>query len=110
MLTTCTQVDSLADQACEDWAFTRRDGELLTASKRDFEIDRWTGSSTWEGCRWEEDEAPGKPGVLDYYVKTIVFRQHPCPTKDEPGYHLYTRSHLIAPEVGLRATAASEDD
>lgn len=65
------QVDYMAKQMRERWRFARRDDILLTATDSE-SVNRWSGSSTWNGKRWRRDET--RPDVLEYYVKTVVFR------------------------------------
>ena len=65
------QVDEMARKMREQWRFVRKDGTLLAATGSD-DVNRWSGSSTWNGERWLRDET--RPDVLDYYVRTVVFR------------------------------------
>ena len=68
------QVNAIAKQMSERWFFKRMDGVALypDASGRAIEIDKWTGSSTWNSHTWTRDEA--RPGQIDYYVASVVFR------------------------------------
>lgn len=68
------QADSLATQMAEKWWFKRGDGVELYADRDDgaTTVARWQGTSRWHDRRWVRDET--SEGVIDYYVKTIVFR------------------------------------
>ncbi|KAL9088130.1 MAG: hypothetical protein Q9159_003248 [Coniocarpon cinnabarinum] len=99
------QVDSIAEQMCEKWCFFRRNASLLLRAQIEATIvERWTVSSTWEGKRWVEDEIEGKEGVLDYYVKTVVFR----PASERRQTDADRRCpRLEAPLVGMRDSRGS---
>ena len=106
------QVNALAGQACDYWLFFTKSGRRLAASKNELETERWSGSSTWAGKQWKEDEAKGKPNVLDYYIGRIAFRTsnepwlgYPYPfSTDKMGNITGSPylSNLVAPMVGLR--------
>jgi hypothetical protein len=87
------QVDSIVRQMSERWYFKRTDGVVLypdftlSANK----VDRWTGSSTWHGKRWERDES--RPGQIDYYIVDVVFRP----------------MHVVQRRGGQVSTSAVED-
>ena len=103
------QVDHIAEGMCEKWSWVNNDGYLLKARIDETEVDRWSGSSTWEGKRWQEDEAQGREGTLDYYVRTVVFR----PTRVYHGVAKYGMwqqrlPNLYAPAIGLRKAKEPE--
>ncbi|KAI9719021.1 MAG: hypothetical protein M1828_006397 [Chrysothrix sp. TS-e1954] len=116
------QIDAIAQQMCNSWRLRRKDCTEMKASEADCEVERWTGSSTWEGQRWLEDETAQAPGVLQYYVKTVIFRPLKGTTKtiaqsqasDEPKDFLMARDYslprLEAPAVGRRADGLQESD
>lgn len=64
------QIDGIAKQMTEKWFFKRVDGAVLFAATTN--VSTWRGTSKWQGERWVRDES--EEGVIDYYVKTIVFR------------------------------------
>jgi hypothetical protein len=68
------QVDAIAKQMAEKWYFTKQDGVTLfpDVSGKAVKIDRWSGSSTWDGQTWQRDESA--PGRIDYYIATVAFR------------------------------------
>ncbi|KAM7208357.1 hypothetical protein V8F20_001335 [Naviculisporaceae sp. PSN 640] len=68
------QIDAIAKQMAEKWYFVRKDGVALfpDVTGKSVEIDRWSGSSTWQGRTWTRDESA--PGRIDYYIATVVFR------------------------------------
>ena len=68
------QIDFIAKQMTNKWFFKRVDGTALFANTAPeaIEIDRWTGTSTWNGHTWHRDEA--RPDQIDYYIATVVFR------------------------------------
>ncbi|KAL3454284.1 hypothetical protein BJX65DRAFT_85959 [Aspergillus insuetus] len=68
------EVDLLVQQAVEGWGFRRRDGGVLQATTQDVTVSRWSGSSMFGGRRWVRDETPDRPGVLDYYVASVVWK------------------------------------
>ncbi|EAL86392.1 uncharacterized protein AFUA_3G01090 [Aspergillus fumigatus Af293] len=86
------EVEYIANEAAEKWFFRRKDGRLLTADKADMSVSQWTGSSILNGKRWLRDEV--RPGQLDYYVVTVVWKVSPelaeaplptpCPTVEVP--------------------------
>ncbi|KAF7182922.1 hypothetical protein CNMCM7691_002666 [Aspergillus felis] len=86
------EVEYIANEAAEKWFFQRKDGRFLTADKADMSVSRWTGSSILNRERWLRDEV--RPGQLDYYVVTVVWRVSPglaeapfptpCPTVKIP--------------------------
>ncbi|GFF43116.1 hypothetical protein IFM58399_06837 [Aspergillus lentulus] len=86
------EVEYIANAAAEKWFFRRKDGKFLTADKADMSVSRWTGSSILNGQRWLRDEV--RPGQLDYYVVTVVWKvapelaeaslPTPCPTVEVP--------------------------
>ena len=95
------QVDSIAEQMCKQWSLLRGDGTVLTADENEAPIERWTGSSTLVGKRWITDETPGKENVLDYYIRTVVFR--PSREKIAIGEPPYRKcGDLSAPAIGKR--------
>lgn len=66
------QVDWIAEEMVKGWYFARCDGMILSAKPQDIKVNLWSGSSTWEGHRWLRDET--KPGVNEYYVKTVTWK------------------------------------
>ncbi|KAF1986734.1 hypothetical protein K402DRAFT_302140, partial [Aulographum hederae CBS 113979] len=72
------QVDSISSKMVDRWQFTRKDGKRMSAKGNTTKVDRWSGSSTFDGKRWIRDESEEKPELLDYYVLTVTFR----PTKE----------------------------
>lgn len=68
------QVDCIAAQMRDRWWFKRADGVVLFADADNptTTVTRWQGTSRWHDRRWVRDERAD--GVIDYYVKTIVFR------------------------------------
>jgi hypothetical protein len=68
------QVDRIAKLMTEKWYFTRRDGVTLFAdvTGKSTVIDRWTGTSEFDGRTWTRDES--REGEIDYYIATVVFR------------------------------------
>ncbi|CEL06857.1 hypothetical protein ASPCAL10028 [Aspergillus calidoustus] len=68
------EVDCIVGQAVAGWVFRRRDGGVLRATAQDVSVSRWSGSSMFGGRRWVRDETPDRPGVLDYYVVSVVWR------------------------------------
>ncbi|KAJ0413827.1 hypothetical protein BJY00DRAFT_319391 [Aspergillus carlsbadensis] len=68
------EVDLIVGQAVRGWVFRRRDGGLLRAVMEDVAVSRWSGSSLFGGRRWVRDEAADRPGVLDYYVVSVVWK------------------------------------
>jgi hypothetical protein len=95
------EVEYIANAAAEKWFFRRKDGKFLTADKADMSVSQWTGSSILKGERWLRDEV--RPGQLDYYVATVVWRVSPglaeaplptpCPTVELP-----QDFHQLAPQ------------
>ncbi|KAJ9628341.1 hypothetical protein H2204_009316 [Knufia peltigerae] len=73
------QIDWIAGEMAQGWQFARCDGTKLSAKPQDVRVSRWSGSSTWEGHRWLRDET--KPGVNEYYVKTITWKPDPSMTE-----------------------------
>lgn len=69
-----SQVNQIAKQMAEQWYFKRADNVALFAdvTGKATEVDRWTGTSTWDGSTWTRDES--RPGQIDYYIATVVFR------------------------------------
>ncbi|KAL2836804.1 hypothetical protein BJX68DRAFT_259804 [Aspergillus pseudodeflectus] len=68
------EVDCIVGQAVAGWVFRRRDGGVLRATAQDVSVSRWSGSSMFGGRRWVRDETPDRPGVLDYYVVSVVWK------------------------------------
>lgn len=68
------QIDWIAKKMAENWYFKRKDGVALfpDVTGKDVKIDRWSGSSTWDGHTWTRDESA--PGRIDYYIATVTFR------------------------------------
>lgn len=68
------QADEIAAQMRDKWWFRRADGVEMYADEDDgvTTVQRWQGTSRWHGMRWVRDESG--EGVIDYYVKTVVFR------------------------------------
>lgn len=68
------QVNGIAAQMRDKWWFQRTDGVEMYADEDDeaTTVQRWQGTSRWHGMRWVRDES--SEGVIDYYVKTVVFR------------------------------------
>ncbi|ORY58829.1 uncharacterized protein BCR38DRAFT_446720 [Pseudomassariella vexata] len=66
------QIDYVANEMAAKWWFRLRDGTVMMAHAKDFEVDGWKGSSTWENDRWIRDET--EPETLEYYIKTVVFK------------------------------------
>lgn len=66
------QINSIADDMVKHWHFQKKDGTIMSAKAEDCTVYSWNGSSTWEGRRWVRDET--KPGTIEYYVKTVVWR------------------------------------
>lgn len=68
------QVEYVAGEMANKWWFQRTDGVVMMA-QREGKVWEWEGSSTWEGERWVRDES--KPGVVEYYNKTVTWRPSP---------------------------------
>jgi hypothetical protein len=68
------EVDLIVAQAVAGWVFRRRDGGVLRATVQDVSVSRWSGSSMFGGRRWVRDETPERPGVLDYYAVSVVWK------------------------------------
>lgn len=68
------QADGIAAQMAQTWWFKRDDGMVLFADRDDdvTTVSRWQGTSRWHDRRWVRDETA--EGVINYYVKTVVFR------------------------------------
>ncbi|KAM7191376.1 hypothetical protein V8F33_008979 [Rhypophila sp. PSN 637] len=68
------QVDAIAKQMAQKWYLVRKDGVALfpDCSGKSVRIDRWSGSSTWQGRTWIREQSA--PGRIDYYIATVVFR------------------------------------
>ncbi|KAK4445408.1 hypothetical protein QBC34DRAFT_413177 [Podospora aff. communis PSN243] len=68
------QIDRIAKQMTEKWYFIRTDGVTLfpDVTGKSTVIDRWTGTSEFDGKVWTRDES--RPGEIDYYMATVVFR------------------------------------
>lgn len=96
------QVDAIAKQMAEKWYFTRQDGVTLfpDVSGKAVKIDRWSGSSTWNGQTWQRDESA--PGRIDYYIATVAFR--PQRVVEKLGGHV--KPEIVeAAEQGIRHTS-----
>ncbi|KAL2798639.1 hypothetical protein BJX66DRAFT_36158 [Aspergillus keveii] len=68
------EVDLIVAQAVAGWVFRRRDGGVLRATMQDVSVSQWSGSSMFGGRRWVRDETPERPGVLDYYAVSVVWK------------------------------------
>jgi hypothetical protein len=66
------QIDWIADEIVKSWHLRKLSGIFMSASKTATTVSRWSGSSIWQGARWIRDEA--RPGVNDYYAKTIAWK------------------------------------
>ncbi|KAH7136841.1 hypothetical protein B0J13DRAFT_587009 [Dactylonectria estremocensis] len=69
------QLDAIADFMVNYWSFKRPDGTVLYADDNfwlDRKVERWSGSSTWQGHTWTRDETA--PGIIGYYLLSIAFR------------------------------------
>lgn len=101
------QIDDIAGQMIEKWTFRREDGTLLRATQEDVSVQTWTGKSTWEGARWVRDES--RPGEIDYYVKTVVWKPVPpeqaseAMTVNNPGLRVSFRPAVAARDAQLSA-------
>jgi hypothetical protein len=68
------QIDRIVKQMAERWYFNRTDGVTLFPdfTGRTTEVDRWTGPSEFNNRKWTRDES--RPGEVDFYCATVVFR------------------------------------
>ena len=67
------QVDAIARQMAERWAFTRFDGvALFVDCAKAPPVSRWTAPNAWLGSRGSSREV--RLGGLDYYLVDVVFR------------------------------------
>lgn len=99
------QVDDLAEKITQGWHFRKGLCSVMSADKKDWNVRTWSGTSIIDGERWIGDEVDDKPGVREYYVKTIIWK--PNPTMDaaarpeaqdvEVPHDLYPR--LLPPEL-----------
>ncbi|KAK5104970.1 hypothetical protein LTS08_001243 [Lithohypha guttulata] len=78
------QIDYVVARAQQEWYFTRDDDVHLVSTAAPT-ATRWTGSSTWVNRRWVRDEDDQEPGVVHYYMSTLVFKPANM-TEDENGY------------------------
>ena len=67
------QADAIVSMMRSRWFFKRQDGVALFADAggRTCEVDRWTGSSSWNRRRWTRDETA--PGEIQYYTVSVRF-------------------------------------
>lgn len=97
------QIDYVADVMCESWTFQRQgdDKVLFRAETEDCTTNTWIGSSTFSNRkRWARDEADTKPGVLEYYVKTVLWKPVPRDGEDD--------SRQQAPDIEFPAPTQPE--
>ena len=94
------QVDYMATEMAQNWFLTRgREVDcavnrkevhsepqvIMRARPEDFETSTWEGTSTWANQRWVRDETDDKPGLLTYYIKTVVWKpDRSIPVVDRP--------------------------
>ncbi len=81
------QIDWIANEMVKKWHFKKIDGKIMSATSESCQVSTWSGSSTWEGERWLRDET--KPGVNEYYVKTITWRPNENRAKRPRPRHLH---------------------
>lgn len=97
------QIDYVAASMCESWTFQCQgnDAVLFRAKTQDCTSSTWSGSSTFtDGKRWIRDEVDAKPGMLEYYVKTVLWKPVPRDEEDD--------SRQQAPDIEFSAPTQPE--